>query len=206
MFTGLIREMATVKRYANNILSLRADYHPQIGDSVAVNGVCLTVIHVTGDGFDVELADETRSVIDESRLKGRVHIEPAMAMGERFEGHIVQGHVDCTGEITAITPRENGTDYLIRLPQEYMKYVIPKGSVTVDGVSLTVNEVYDDAFRLTIIPHTTQNTLFQTYRIGTRVNIETDFFARYIEHILSRRETKEKGLSWGDVDAMNMGF
>ncbi len=207
MFTGLIREMATVTRYANHTLTLRADYRPGIGDSVAVNGVCLTVTALHPDGFDVELADETREVIDESRLSGRVHIEPAMQMGERFEGHIVQGHVDCIGEITAITPRTNGTDYRIHLPEQYLTYVIPKGSITVDGVSLTVNEVSDEDFRLTIIPHTIQNTLFQTYKVGTHVNIETDFFARYIDHILSHRETRtRRELSWGDVDAMNMSF
>ncbi len=206
MFTGLIREMATVKRYADNILSLRAAYRPQIGDSVAVNGVCLTVVKVHPDGFDVELADETRAVIDESRLKGEVHIEPAMQMGDRFEGHIVQGHVDCIGEIVRITPRQNGTDFFIRLPESCMAYVIPKGSITVDGVSLTVNEVYDDTFRLTIIPHTVANTLFRTYRIGSRVNIETDFFARYIEHILARREQKKAGLSWQEIDAMSLGY
>lgn len=205
MFTGLIREMATVKSYRNNILSLRTDYRPEIGDSVAVNGVCLTVIKVHNDGFDVELADETRAVIDESRLQGRVHIEPAMAMGDRFEGHIVQGHVDCMGEIAAIESRKNGTDYLIRLPQRCMVYVIPKGSITVDGISLTVNEVYDDALRLTIIPHTRDNTLFATYKIGDKVNIETDFFARYIEHILSHRE-KKSGMSWGEIDAVQMSF
>ncbi len=207
MFTGLIREMATVKRYANHTLTLRADYRPAIGDSVAVNGVCLTVTALHPDGFDVELADETRAVIDESRLSGRVHIEPAMQMGERFEGHIVQGHVDCMGEITAITPRSNGTDYRIRIPEHCLAYVIPKGSITVDGVSLTVNEVGDEDFRLTIIPHTIQNTLFQEYKVGTRVNIETDFFARYIEHILRQREKhKKKGLGWDDIDAMNMSF
>ncbi len=207
MFTGLIREMATVKHYANNTLTLRADYRPAIGDSVAVNGICLTVTALHPDGFDVELADETRAVIDESRLSGRVHIEPAMQMGERLEGHIVQGHVDCMGEITAITPRTNGTDYRIRIPEHCLAYVIPKGSITVDGVSLTVNEVGDEDFRLTIIPHTIQNTLFQTYKIGTGVNIETDFFARYIEHILSHREKrKQKGLGWDEVDAMNMSF
>ena len=205
MFTGLIREMATVKRYAGNILTLRADYRPAIGDSVAVNGVCLTVTALHADGFDVELADETREVIDEGRLSGQVHIEPAMQMGDRFEGHIVQGHVDCMGEIVAITPRSNGTDYRIRLPHDQMAYVIPKGSITVDGVSLTVNDVGDDAFRLTIIPHTIENTLFKTYRVGTHVNIETDFFARYIEHILSHRDSK-KGLSWKEVDGMSMSF
>ncbi len=207
MFTGLILEMATVKRYANHTLTLRADYRPGIGDSVAVNGICLTVTALHPDGFDVELADETRSVIDESRLSGRVHIEPAMQMGERFEGHIVQGHVDCMGEITAITPRTNGTDFRIRIPEAFLAYVIPKGSVTVDGISLTVNEVGEEDFRLTIIPHTLENTLFQTYKVGTRVNIETDFFARYIDHILSRRETrKQKSLSWSEVDAMSMSF
>ncbi len=205
MFTGLIREKAVVKRYASNILSLRAKYQPKIGDSVAVNGVCLTVISIDSDGFAVELADETRAVIDESRLRGEVHIEPAMMMGDRFEGHIVQGHVDCLGEIVGIEPRENGTDYLIRLPQKYTAYVIPKGSITVDGVSLTVNDVYDDTFRLTIIPHTRDNTLFETYKKGDKVNIETDFFARYIEHILSRKKS-QKGLSWDEVDAVSMMY
>ena len=199
MFTGLIREIATVKRYTNNILSIHSSYKAKVGDSIAINGVCLTVIRVNSDGFDLELADETRSIIDESKIRGKVHIEPAMQLDDRFEGHIVQGHVDCIGSVTSITARSNGTDYIIKVDPKYIAYIIPKGSITIDGVSLTVNEVYSDSFRLTIIPHTLRETLIGNYRVGTKVNIETDLFARYIDHILQHRSAK-KPMSWDDVD------
>ena len=199
MFTGLIREIATVKRYQNNILSIRSSYRPKVGDSIAVNGVCLTVIRLNSDGFDLELADETRSIIDESKIRGRVHIEPAMQLDDRFEGHIVQGHVDCVGTVVSITPRSNGTDFVIKVDPDYIAYIIPKGSITIDGVSLTVNDVYSDSFRLTIIPHTLRETLIGSYHIGSKVNIETDLFARYIDHILQHRSAK-KAMSWDDVD------
>ncbi len=205
MFTGLIREVAIVKSYQNNILSIRSKHKAKIGDSIAVNGVCLTVVRLHSDGFDVELADETRSIIDESRLKGKVHIEPAMQMSDRFEGHIVQGHVDCIGKIEQIRKRDNGVDFVISVPADQMAYIVPKGSITIDGVSLTVNEVYDDRFRLTIIPHTMQQTLFGEYQIGTKVNIETDLFARYIENILSHRQ-KRKSMSWGEIDTIQMSY
>ena len=206
MFTGLIREIATIKRYHNNILTIASTHQAKLGDSIAVNGVCLTVIQVYSDGFDLELADETRAMIDESRLSGQVHIEPAMQMKDRFEGHIVQGHIDCVGEVVEIIPRENGTDYIIRVEPHYIAYIIPKGSITIDGISLTVNEVYTDRFRLTIIPHTQRNTLIYTYQKGTKVNIETDMFARYIAHILHHRQQPKEALSWHEIDAMSMHF
>ena len=199
MFTGLIREIAVVKRYQNNILTVRSSYKAKRGDSIAVNGICLTVIRVNSDGFDLELADETRSIIDESKIRGRVHIEPAMRLDDRFEGHIVQGHIDCIGTIERITSRSNATDYIIKVDPKYIVYIIPKGSITIDGVSLTVNDVYSDSFRLTIIPHTLRETLIGTYKKGTKVNIETDLFARYIDHILQHRSAK-KSMSWDDVD------
>ena len=205
MFTGLIREIATVKSYHHNILTIQSKHSAKLGDSIAVNGVCLTVIRVHSDGFDLELADETRSIIDEKKLSGRVHIEPAMQMDDRFEGHIVQGHVDCIGTIVQITPRENGTDYLIKVDPQYIAHIIPKGSITIDGISLTVNDVYEESFRLTIIPHTLQNTLIQTYKVGTTLNIETDMFARYIDHILAHRG-KKKSMSWDDVDKIQMSY
>lgn len=205
MFTGLIREIAKVKKYEKNILSLIAKHKPRIGDSIAVNGVCLTVIKINSDGFDVELADETRSIIDEKKLQGDVHIEPAMGINDRFEGHIVQGHIDCTGTVTSITKRENGVDYIIKVPNEHIKYIIPKGSITIDGVSLTVNSVEKDSFRLTIIPHTIKETLISNYTAGTKVNIETDMFARYIEHILSFKSDK-KSMSWNDIDSLSMSY
>jgi len=205
VFTGLIREIATVKNYANNILTIASKHQASLGDSIAVNGVCLTVIKVNGDGFDLELADETRSIIDESKLSGEVHIEPAMQMRDRFEGHIVQGHVDCVGVVKEITALENGTDFIIGVEKEYLVYIIPKGSITIDGISLTVNDVYDDSFRLTIIPHTLRETLMKNYKIGTKLNIETDVFARYIDHILTHRKSR-KEMAWSDVDSIQMSY
>ena len=205
MFTGLIREIATVKSYRNNILTIRSKHKAKPGDSIAVNGVCLTVIKVNPDGFDLELADETRSIIDESKISGEVHIEPAMMMNDRFEGHIVQGHVDCVGKVTKITKRENGTDFIIKIDPRYIAHIIPKGSITIDGISLTVNDVYKDSFRITIIPHTLENTLMKYYKVGTKLNIETDVFARYIDHILTHRNSK-KSMSWDDVDKIQMSY
>ena len=206
MFTGLIREIGTVTDDRNHILTIRSSLRPQIGDSIAVNGVCLTVVEVLKGAFRIEAADETRRIVPSEKLKGRVHLEPAMQMGDRFEGHIVQGHVDTVATLREIRRGENATEYIFTVDPEQIPYIVPKGSVTVDGVSLTINEVGDDWFRLTIIPHTVENTLFRDYRVGTRVNIETDLFARYIEHILRRREAGKKGMSWAEIDAMSMSF
>ncbi len=205
MFTGLIREIATVKSYQNNILTVNSKHETKPGDSIAINGVCLTVIKVHTDGFDLELADETRSIIDKSKITGSVHMEPAMMMNDRFEGHIVQGHVDCVGTISKITPRENATDFIITVDPKYITYIVPKGSITIDGISLTVNDVADDNFRLTIIPHTLNETLMKNYKVGTKLNIETDLFARYIDHILTHRSNK-KSMDWNDVDSMQMSY
>jgi len=205
MFTGLIREIATVKSYKNNILTIQSKHKAKLGDSIAVNGVCLTVIKVNSDGFDLELADETRSIIDESKISGQVHIEPAMMMNDRFEGHIVQGHVDCVGTVSRIIPRENATDFIINVDKKYIAHIIPKGSITIDGISLTVNDVSNDSFRLTIIPHTLKETLMKNYKVGTKLNIETDVFARYIDHILAHRSNK-KSMSWDDVDKIQMSY
>ena len=205
MFTGLIREIATVKSYQNNILTIKSKHSAKLGDSIAINGVCLTVIKVNSDGFDLELADETRSIIDESKISGAVHMEPAMMMNDRFEGHIVQGHVDCVGTVSQITPRENATDFIITVEKKYIAHIIPKGSITIDGISLTVNDVGDDNFRLTIIPHTLKETLMKNYKVGTKLNIETDVFARYIDHILAHRSAK-KSMTWDDVDNMQMTY
>jgi riboflavin synthase len=201
MFTGLIREIATVKSFTNNILSIKSSHKAKLGDSIAVNGACLTVIKVNNDGFSVELSPESQKVLAIQNYKNKVHIEPAMMMGDRFEGHIVQGHIDCVGTIKNINDNGNSKDFIIELPKEYIKYIIPKGSIAIDGISLTINEIYDDSFRLTIIPHTIKNTLFQTYNIGTRVNIETDMFARYIFNMF-HKDKQNSTLSWEQVDMM----
>ena len=204
MFTGLIREMAKVVSLQNSFLTLKAKYSPKIGDSVAVNGACLTVVRFTNDTFTVELSPESQKILAMENYRGEVHIEPAMMMGDRFEGHIVQGHVDCLGTIKTIKKDGNSTDYIISLPSEYAKYIIPKGSITVDGVSLTVNDVLEDAFRLTIIPHTIENTLFRTYKVGSKVNLETDMFARYIYNMFGKG--KKDGLTWDKVDSIMASY
>ncbi len=205
MFTGLIREMAEVLSFKNGFLTLKAKYSPKIGDSIAVNGACLTVVRATSDTFTVELSPESQKILAMENYRGKVHMEPAMMMGDRFEGHIVQGHVDCLGTISSIKNNGNSVDFFVSLPSEYSKYIIPKGSVTVDGVSLTVNEVMKDSFRLTIIPHTVENTLFKRYKIGSKVNLETDMFARYVYNMF-KGQKKEDGLTWDKVDGMMASY
>jgi riboflavin synthase len=200
LFTGLIREMADVISLKNNFLTLKAEYKPKIGDSIAVNGACLTVVRLSSGTFTVELSPESQNILALENYIGKVHIEPAMMMGDRFEGHIVQGHVDCLGVVKSINDNGNSTDFIISLPSEYSKYIIPKGSVTIDGVSLTVNEVMKDSFRLTIIPHTVKNTIFSRYKVGTKVNLETDMFARYVYNMFSNKQ--EDKLTWDKVDSM----
>ena len=207
MFTGLIREMAEVINFANNILTLKADYSPKVGDSIAINGACLTAIEISDDTFSVELSPESQKTLTMENYTGFVHIEPAMMMGDRFEGHIVQGHVDCIGEILDIRANGNSTDYFIKIPKEYLKFVIQKGSITIDGISLTVNDVLtpSNSFRLTIIPHTIENTLFKNYQVNSKVNIETDMFARYVDNILNQREESDE-LSWDGVDKIMANY
>ena len=192
--------MAKVVSFQNNYLTLKAKYQPKIGDSIAINGACLTVVKVASGTFSVELSPESQKILAMENYKDEVHIEPAMMMGDRFEGHIVQGHVDCLGTIKTIKQNGNSTDFFITLPSEYLKYIIPKGSVTIDGVSLTVNEVLKDSFRLTIIPHTIENTLFKRYKIGTKVNLETDMFARYIYNMFKPKDEKKDKLTWTEVE------
>lgn len=201
MFTGLIREMATVKSYGGSRLSLRAAYKPKLGDSIAVNGACLSVVSIESDGFTVELSPETQRLIATENLKGKVHMEPAMMMGERFEGHIVQGHVDTVGTISRIVNNGNSYDVFVEIDPKFIGYIVPKGSVTIDGVSLTVNDVFESGFRLTIIPITMRETLFGSYRKGSRVNIETDMFARYVAHFI--KHANRNPLTWEQVDRIS---
>jgi riboflavin synthase len=206
VFTGLIREMAKVVSFQNNYLTLKAKYQPKIGDSIAINGACLTVVKIASGTFSVELSPESQKILAMENYKDEVHMEPAMMMGDRFEGHIVQGHVDCLGTVKSIKSNGNSTDFFISLPSEFSKYIIPKGSVTIDGVSLSVNEVLKDSFRLTIIPHTVKNTLFKNYKVGTKVNLETDMFARYIYNMFKPNKDNKESLSWGDVDRIMANY
>ncbi len=190
--------MAQVKSFAKNRLVLKAKHPAKLGDSIAINGTCLSVVSIESDGFTVELSPETLSHVATEKFNGNVHIEPAMMMGDRFEGHIVQGHIDTIGTISTISDNGNSYDVIIDVDPQFIPLIPPKGSITIDGVSLTVNEVLKNAFRLTIIPITMRETLFGSYKKGTRVNIETDVFARYMRHILTTSSQKE--LSWNDVE------
>lgn len=198
MFTGLIRELAIVKSMENDFLTLKAEYKPGIGDSIAINGACLTVVKLSGNEFTVELSNESKTLLAVENLKGKVHMEAAMRLSDRLEGHIVQGHVDCVGVIKKISKNSKSYDFFIEVPSEYIKFIIPKGSIAIDGISLTINSIVKNQFRLTIIPHTMKNTLFESYQIGTRINIETDMFARYVYYMFK----KDRNISWDDVDAI----
>ncbi len=201
MFTGLIREIADCK-VQNDKLVINAKYKPSTGDSIAVNGACLSVTKINSSGFEVELSHESKNIIALENYNGKVHIEPAMKLSDRIEGHILQGHVDTLGTIKKIEKKDGNLDLYINVPKEFIKFIVPKGSIAIDGISLTVNDVFQDSFRLTIIPITVKNTLIKEYSIGKRVNIETDMFARYIYHIFK----KEKNLSWDEVDKINALF
>ncbi|MCW8895545.1 riboflavin synthase [Sulfurimonas sp.] len=203
MFTGLIREIAHVKSLSGSTLSIKAKHKAKLGDSIAINGACLTVIKVLNDGFSVELSPESQKLLAMENYKNEVHIEPAMMMGDRFEGHVVQGHVDCIGTIKEIKNNGNSFDVFISVEKKFIPFIIPKGSITVDGVSLTVNDVNPDSFRLTIIPHTMKETLFKNYRKGSKVNIETDMFARYVSHIISHQK---QALSWDEVESITARY
>ncbi|MGP1450123.1 MAG: riboflavin synthase [Wolinella sp.] len=204
MFTGLIRELADAS-LSGDILTLRAEYKPKIGDSIAVNGACLTVTSLFSGGFYVQLSSESKSILALENLNGKVHIEPAMSLGERLEGHIVQGHIDGLGTVLERVDSHSGSDFIISVPSLLMRYIIPKGSIAIDGVSLTVNEVFKESFRLTIIPHTLNSTLLDSYKKGRRINIETDMLVRSIAHMLQRGEAMHK-LSWSNIDSLLMSY
>lgn len=200
MFNGLIRELGKIKSFSNNKLRILSKYKPEIGDSIAINGVCLTATKIFPDGFEVELSPETQKIVPlENYKEGKlVHIEPALRFGDRIDGHLIQGHVDAIGEVLEIKKNQNSYDVIIKTDPKIMKYIAPKGSIAIDGVSLTINEVFSDRFRLTIIPHTFKNTLFKYYKIHQKVNIETDMFARYIYHMFKNKTDciNEKILAW----------
>lgn len=197
MFTGLIREIASVESFINDSLKIKASYRPNIGDSVAVNGVCLTVFELGENTFSLKLSNETKSMIAHENLSGLVHIEPAMRASDRLDGHFVQGHVDGIGEVVDISKDGVSINMLIKVPKELRALMIPKGSVTIDGVSLTINSVLNESIRLTLIPHTLEETLFKEYKLKRRVNIESDMIVRSLFHIL---KNFKKDPSWDEVE------
>ncbi len=160
----------------------------EIGESIAVNGVCLTAVALHDDGFDTDVSGETLNVTTLGSLTtdSELNLEPAISLGERLGGHLVSGHVDCVGTITSRSADARSIRLSIEIPTEYARYVAKKGSVCVDGVSLTINEVSGNCFELNIIPHTAAVTTINGYAVGTLVNVEVDLLARYLERLISK--------------------
>ena len=157
------------------------------GDSISVNGVCLTVIEAMDSCFRTDISRETLTVTSLGQLQtgSKVNLERALQVSDRFHGHLVTGHVDATGTIESIQPDGRSHRFEIRFPESLQKYICKKGSICIDGVSLTVNEVRGNVARINIIPHTMTNTIFSGYREGVPVNIEIDIIARYLESIVN---------------------
>jgi riboflavin synthase len=158
----------------------------QLGDSIAVNGVCLTVIEFAADSFSADLSRETLDLttLGEARVDASVNLERALALGDSLGGHMVTGHVDGVGTVRSVTPDAGSIRLAIEAPEPLARYIAQKGSVCIDGVSLTVNGVEGAVFDLMIVPHTQVATIIDNYESGTLVNIEVDMIARYLERLM----------------------
>ena len=190
MFTGIIEKIGKVysidKKGDSSVIALQineVDY--SLGDSICVNGVCLTVEKKHADIYSFSVSPETNNLTNLNQLgkNHEVNIETSLTINKLISGHIVQGHVDTIAEIVEIEKQDNSWFIRLKLDKEFCKYIIHKGSITLDGVSLTVNDVTNSGFNVMIIPHTYQNTIFRTYQIGSIVNIEIDILAKYIEKL-----------------------
>jgi len=197
MFTGIVERMGTVaeaadaggkRRFTIEAGDLAADL--KVGDSVAVNGVCLTAVEVVGEHFTVEAVDETlaRSNLGGLQAGSPVNLERPMRADGRFDGHLVQGHVDGVGTVRSITPEGASFRVWMDVPAGLLRYLAEKGSVAVDGVSLTVSAVDATGCEVVLIPHTLEVTLFGVCRPGDRVNLEVDVVAKYVERLLGVRQ------------------
>lgn len=195
MFTGIIEEIGKIQgiqKGANSaVLSVQAtkimeDVH--LGDSIAVNGVCLTVTSISPNGFTADVMHETlnRSSLGKLRIGNPVNLERAMPANGRFGGHIVSGHIDGTGIVSDIRRDDNAVWYVIKTPLPILRYIIEKGSIAIDGISLTVARVYKDSFSVSIIPHTASLTTLSARRVGDLVNLENDCIGKYVERLMGK--------------------
>ena len=193
MFTGIVEELGTIRDVRRGthsaVLSIAARTvleDLKIGDSVAVNGVCLTVTSLDDGGFTADVMPETlrRSSLGALGPGGRVDLERAMSAGGRFGGHIVSGHIDGTGRIAATRRDDNAVWYTVETPAPLLRYIVEKGSITIDGISLTVAAVEQDRFSVSLIPHTAQVTILGEKGPGDTVNLETDIIGKYVEKLL----------------------
>jgi riboflavin synthase len=167
-----------------------------LGDSIAVNGVCLTVVELPGDGFVADVSRETMTHTSLASLKtgSSVNLEKALTLATRLGGHLVSGHVDGLGEVVSRSDDARSVHFVIRAPDELAKYIAHKGSITIDGTSLTVNQVNGAEFDLNIVPHTIQETIIGGYQAGTKVNLEVDIIARYLERLVLGDDAAKPGI------------
>jgi len=192
MFTGIIEAVGQIRQVEQRdkgvrltIASERLDFSDvAIGDSIAANGVCLTVTSLSGNAYTVDVSQESLNCTVGLSEPGEVNLEKAMRLSDRLGGHLVSGHVDGVGEVVKFEPVGESHRLQIRAPRELARYIAAKGSITVNGVSLTVNEIRDGIFSINLIPHTVEVTTLRHLQPGTRVNLEVDMLARYVDRLL----------------------
>lgn len=203
MFTGIIESVGEISdmqvrgsdmRVAINTGKLEMS-DVQLGDSIATNGVCLTVVAFSDSHYVADVSMETikRTGFAQYRVGMSVNLEKALMASSRLGGHIVSGHVDGVGEVIQVDNVGQSWDIWIQAPETLAKYIAEKGSITVDGVSLTVNDIDGARFKLTLVPHTLQETIIQHYQAGTKVNLEVDVIARYLERLMLGDKASEPG-------------
>ena len=198
MFTGIVEANGkiTAMNYKNDCCILKINLAEEfndskVGDSISINGICFTITEKEKEHFYVTAAPETirLTTVSAFRLNHLVNIERAMQINSRFGGHYVQGHIDCTGEIIAISPEADDVIAVkISVPQQITKFIIHKGYIGIDGMSITITAVEKDNFSVMFIPHTIQNTIVKNYHVGSKVNIEVDMLAKYIEKLLLEKK------------------
>lgn len=215
MFTGIIEATGTIAKKQPTggdcrllIRSAGLDFSDvKLGDSIATNGVCLTVTGFENQAYWADVSNETLSLstLAELEVGAAVNLEKAMLATSRFGGHIVSGHVDGLGKVLRLQNDGRSIQIEIFAPENLRKYIAHKGSITVDGISLTINALTDDGFMLNIVPHTAKETVIQHYQAGTLVNLEVDVIARYLEQLL-RAENTEKGTGINQAFLAEHGF
>lgn len=200
MFTGIVEEVGQVKKVISGTTSGEMEIKAKtvldgtkIGDSIAVNGVCLTVTSLKSDGFTADVMPETLRRTNLGQLKSgdKVDLERAMAADGRFGGHIVSGHIDGTGTIADIRKEGNATWITISAATEILNLIVEKGSITIDGISLTIAAVTNETFSVSIIPHTGSETILLTKGVGSKVNLENDILAKYVQKLLNPAPVEE---------------
>lgn len=202
MFTGIVEEVGRVKAIGNGILQIEAskvleDVH--LGDSIAVNGICLTVTSFSSHSFQADVMPETikRTSLGELKLGSPVNLERALTLASRLGGHIVSGHIDGTGRIVSLKDDKNAILMKIQAESSILRYIVEKGSVALDGISLTVAEVSNRDFTVSLIPHTRQATNLSSKREGSLINIENDVVGKYVEKLLQPAENTDAVLKPG---------